>query len=138
MKAINYFNKRTIYSMICSLILVIFTTLTIINSSIVEHYTREKEKSELYIEWYKLMIDEPHKMLDIKQETISDFSIKTKYIFYTSKEQVVDKYTKLLKNNDWISEKDFNGYRFKKNQFEFYMYFNGKICEIRISKNKFT
>ena len=47
MKAINYFNKRTIYSMLCSLMLVIFTTLTIINSSIVEHYTREKEKSEL-------------------------------------------------------------------------------------------
>lgn len=59
MKAINYFNKRTIYSMLCSLMLVIFTTLTIINSSIVEHYTREKEKSELYIEWIIAVLREP-------------------------------------------------------------------------------
>ena len=120
--------------MMCSLMLVIFTTLSIINSSIVEHYTREKEKSELYIEWYKLMIDEPHKMVDIKQETVSDFSIKTKYIFHSSKEQIVDKYTKLLKSNDWLSENNSNGYIFRKNQFEFYMSFNGDICEIRISK----
>ena len=134
MKSINYLNKGTIYSMMCSLMLVIFTTLSIINSSIVEHYTREKEKSELYIEWYKLMIDEPHKMVDIKQETVSDFSIKTKYIFHSSKEQIVDKYTKLLKSNDWLSENNSNGYIFRKNQFEFYMSFNGDICEIRISK----
>ena len=97
MKALTQLNKKTIYAMIFSFICVVFFAFAIINSSIVDHYTRKEEKTELYTEWYKLMINEPHKMLDIKQESISDFSIKTKYLFYSSKEQVVEEYIKLLK-----------------------------------------
>lgn len=134
MKALTQLNKKTIYAMIFSFICVVFFAFAIINSSIVDHYTRKEEKTELYTEWYKLMINEPHKMIDIKQESISDFSIKTKYLFYSSKEQVVDEYIKLLKRNNWIRVNDSNGYLFKKNQFEFYMSFNGNICEIRIRK----
>ena len=134
MKALTQLNKKTIYAMIFSFICVVFFAFAIINSSIVDYYTRKEEKTELYTEWYKLMINEPHKMLDIKQESISDFSIKTKYLFYSSKEQVVEEYIKLLKRNNWIRVNDSNGYLFKKNQFEFYMSFNGNICEIRIRK----
>lgn len=134
MKALTQLNKKTIYAMIFSFICVVFFAFAIINSSIVDYYTRKEEKTELYTEWYKLMINEPHKMIDIKQESISDFSIKTKYLFYSSKEQVVDEYIKLLKRNNWIRVNDSNGYLFKKNQFEFYMSFNGNICEIRIRK----
>ena len=134
MKALTNLNNKTIYAMIFSFICVVFFAFAIINSSIVDHYTRKEEKTELYTEWYKLMINEPHKMIDIKQESISDFSIKTKYLFYSSKEQVVDEYIKLLKRNNWIRVNDSNGYLFKKKQFEFYMSFNGNICEIRIRK----
>ena len=134
MKALTQLNKKTIYAMIFSFICVVFFAFAIINSSIVDYYTRKEEKTELYTEWYKLMINEPHKMIDIKQESISDFSIKTKYLFYSSKEQVVDEYIKLLKRNNWIRVNDSNGYLFKKNQFEFYMSFNGNICEICIRK----
>lgn len=134
MKALTQLNKKTIYAMIFSFICVVFFAFAIINSSIVDYYTRKEEKTELYTEWYKLMINEPHKMIDIKQESISDFSIKTKYLFYSSKEQVVEEYIKLLKRNNWIRVNDSNGYLFKKNQFEFYMSFNGNICEICIRK----
>ena len=134
MKALTQLNKKTIYAMIFSFIWVVFFAFAIINSSIVDHYTRKEEKTELYTEWYKLMINEPHKMIDIKQESISDFSIKTKYLFYSSKEQVVEEYIKLLKRNNWIRVNDSKGYLFKKNQFEFYLSFNGNICEIRIRK----
>ena len=134
MKALTQLNKKTIYAMIFSFICIVFFAFAIINSSIVDYYTRKEEKTELYTEWYKLMINEPHKMIDIKQESISDFSIKTKYLFYSSKEQVVEEYIKLLKRNNWIRVNDSNGYLFKKNQFEFYMSFNGNICEICIRK----
>ena len=134
MKTLTHLNKKTIYAMIFSFICVVFFAFAIINSSIVDHYTRKEEKTELYTEWYKLMINEHHKIIDIKQESISDFSINTKYLFYSSKEQVVDAYIKLLKRNNWIRVNDSKGYLFKKNQFEFYMSFNGNICEIRIRK----
>lgn len=44
MKALTQLNKKTIYAMIFSFICVVFFAFAIINSSIVDHYTRKEEK----------------------------------------------------------------------------------------------
>lgn len=135
MNVVKYINKETIHVMICSFVLVIFTALTVINSSMMDNYTRKEEKSDLYIEWYKLMIDESHQMLDIKQEKGADFSITTKYIFHSSKEKIIEKYNRLLQSEGWTRDYNCNGYVFKKNKFVFYIVFVENMCEIHIIKN---
>ena len=117
----KYTNGRIYGTIFVTAVLIFLFTYIVLRVIIVNRcvgiYANEMDL--MYKEWYQIVINEPHTILDFQKETVYDFSLNTIYKYSDISDRIFVKYDNVLKKHKWIflGEKN-NGYIYHKNNLQ--------------------